>query len=86
MEIKKTLDHMPRLIFWRVDEAFIFIFSFTLSMLFGSLLLFLGSIILVLLYRKFRKKSDGLNLKAMAYWVFGAGFPRIPSYIRKFRR
>ena len=86
MEIKKTLDNMPRLIFWRVDEALTLILPFMLGVLFGSLWLILGSFGCVLFYRRLRKKNEELNFKALSYWVFGVGFSSIPSHIRRFRR
>jgi type IV conjugative transfer system protein TraL len=86
MEIKKTLDNTPRLIFWPVDEAMMLIIPFMLGVLFGSLLIVLGSFIYAFSYRKFRKKNKEHNFKALSYWLFGVGFQKIPSYIRRFRR
>lgn len=86
MEIKKTLDNVPRLIFWRIDEAFTFIIPFMLGVLFGSLWLVIGSFVCALSYRKIRKKNEELSFRALSYWVFGVGFSNIPSYIRRFRR
>lgn len=86
MEIKKTLNNTPRLVFWRIDDALIMLIPFAIGVLFGSLLLIAGSFISSYYYRKIRKQQGNINLKALVYWVFGSGFTNIPSHIRRIRR
>lgn len=86
MEIKRTLDNVPRFVFWRIDEVIITLIPFSIGLLCGSLWVMVGSFVVALIYRKFRKKTENLNLKALIYWVFGEGFANIPSHIRRIRR
>lgn len=86
MEIKKTLDHIPRLIFWRIDDALILLIPFSMGILFGSFILMGGSSVGVWFYRWTRKRYGETNLKALSYWIFGTGNSKIPSHIRRFRR
>jgi len=85
MKIKKTLDNMPRLVFWRVDDLLVFLLPFTLGILFGSIVLVGVGFVSVWLYRKIRKRNREINLKAYLYWTLGKGFSQIPSYMRRMR-
>lgn len=86
MKIKKTLNNMPRLVFWRIDDALVFLIPFSLGVLFGSLFLSICGFFCVGLYRRMRKRNGEINFKALLYWIFGTGFKNIPSYIRRIRR
>jgi type IV conjugative transfer system protein TraL len=86
MEIKKTLDNAPRLVFWRADEALIVLIPFSLGVLFGSILLMIGGFVCALLYRRIRKQNREINVKALLYWYLGAGFRNVPSHIRRIRK
>lgn len=86
MEIKRTLNNMPRLVFWRIDDVFVALVPFFAGLIFGSLLLMIGSFIGLYVYRNMRKRTGDLNLKAVIYWVFGEGFANVPSHIRRIRR
>lgn len=77
---------MPRLIFWRIDEALMLIIPFSLGVLFGSLLLMIAGFFTAVFYRRIRKRNKEINFRALLYWVFGSGYPTIPSHIRRFRR
>jgi hypothetical protein len=77
---------MPRLVFWRVDDALILLIPFSLSVLFGSLLLMIAGFVSVSAYRKIRKRSGGMNFKTFLYWRLGAGFSKVPSHMRIIRR
>jgi len=86
MEIKKTLNNTPRLVFWRIDDASAFLIPFSLGVLFGSLFMILSGFFCAWLYRRVRKRYGEINYKALIYWVFGTGFSNIPSYARRIRR
>jgi len=86
MEIKRTFDNMPRLVFWRIDDAMVFLIPFSLGILFGNLVLMLCAFAAYLVYKKLRRKQGSLNLKALIYWTFGHGFSKIPSHVRRIRR
>lgn len=86
MEIKRTLDHMPRLVFWRIDEALMLIIPFALGVLFGSLSIIIGAFFSGWFYKKIRKRWKEINIRALIYWIFGTGFSQIPSHMRKIRR
>lgn len=84
--IKKTLDNIPRFVFWRIDDALVVIIPFSLGVLLGSLFFMGSGFVGAYIYRKFRKKNRHINVKGAFYWVFGSGFPKIPSYIRRIRK
>jgi type IV conjugative transfer system protein TraL len=86
MNVKKTLNNMPRLVFWRIDDALVMIIPFALGILFGSILMVFGSFIGAYFYRKLRKRNGNINIKAWIYWIFGPGYSNIPSHIRRIRR
>lgn len=86
MEIKRTLNNMPRLVFWRIDDVLITLVPFSFGLLIGSFSVMLGSFVGTYFYRKIRKQKGSLNVKALIYWVFGEGFAKIPSHIRRIRR
>lgn len=76
---------MPRLVFWRIDDAFMLLIPFSLGVLLGSLLLIGGSFLNVIFFRRFRKRNKHINYRALAYWIFGVG-SKVPSHIRRVRR
>lgn len=86
MQVKKTLDNVPRLVFWRIDDAAVFLVPFSLGVLFGSLSIITAAGLCVFLYRRTRKRGGNVNYKAKMYWLFGAGFPKQPSHVRRIRR
>jgi type IV conjugative transfer system protein TraL len=86
MKIKKTLNNIPRLVFWRIDDAFVFLMPFTLGVLFGSLLLMGLGVLSIWLYRSIRKRNQSMNFNALMYWLLGYGFNKIPSHMRRIRR
>ena len=86
IEIKKTLNNTPRLVFWRIDDALGFLIPFSLGMLNGSILLIGSGFFSIWLIRRIRKRYGDINFRAFAYWTFGSGFSGIPSYIRRIRQ
>jgi len=77
---------MPRLVFWRIDDALVLLIPFSFGILFGSILLMIGAFANVWLYRRIRKQNGQVNFKAWSYWTFGLGTLKVPSHIRRFRR
>jgi type IV conjugative transfer system protein TraL len=86
MRIIKTLDNIPRLVFWRLDDALMTLIPFSVGMLLGSLFLMLGGFFCTYIYRKVRKRNNRVNFKALLYWVLGSGFAHVPSHKRRLRR
>jgi type IV conjugative transfer system protein TraL len=87
METLKTLDHIPRLLFWRIDDVFIMFAPMMLGVLFGNLVLILSGFIARWAYAKFRKRFAQMHFHGFLYWTLGYGLKRLPpSYARRFRR
>lgn len=69
MPILKTLDNMPRVTFWKIDEFLCLAVPLFLGIAFGSLLAALSGVILKQLYSKFKRKMPfGLFLHRI-YWL-----------------
>ena len=88
----KTLDNMPRMIFWGVDEFVIMAAPFFIGLLFGSVFMMLSGLVLKKFYCRWKKRYPrGLimhalywNLPTRAFIRFGV-FKRLPhSHVRDF--
>lgn len=84
--IIKTLDNTPRLLFWKIDSFALVTIPFLIGSLFGSFLVMSQGVFIYLLYRRFKRRYPGLNIKHLAYWSLPTGkkvlFP--PSHKREY--
>jgi type IV conjugative transfer system protein TraL len=66
--VLKTLDNMPRFIFWPIDEFIILIIAFFLGLCMSSLLIMLSGLIPWFYYKKLKKKNKQGSFIHKMYW------------------
>ncbi|PJD94543.1 MAG: type IV conjugative transfer system protein TraL [Parachlamydia sp.] len=64
----KTIDNMPRVIFWRMDEFIVMILPFFIGVCLGSILVTISGPFLKYFYTKTLKKYPTGTLQHRLYW------------------
>lgn len=69
-KVIKTLDNMPRVLFWTVDEFSVLIVPCIIGIAIGSFFLGIAGIPMKYFYSKYKKQFPKGSLMHRAYWSF----------------
>jgi type IV conjugative transfer system protein TraL len=64
----KTLDNMPRLIFWPIDDVLIVIVPFFVGLCVSSFLIMLSGLVLKIFYKKIKRRYPRGAFLHRMYW------------------
>ncbi len=93
--IFKSLDNPIRILFWNVDEFLLIVIPFFIGLIFGSVVVSVLTIsIVIYLYKKFKKRYRKLYFSHLMYWNLPTGkmkkigiYKSLPfSHIREYFR
>lgn len=78
----KTLNNMPRFLFWGIDEFMCLIIPFISGVLIGSFLLMLSAIPIKHAYALVKKINPRGSLKHRLYWTLPHSFFRSCGFLK----
>lgn len=72
-QIFKTLDHPPRILFWKIDEFAVMVIPIFLAIALGNLLIALA-VFLKIPYSRFKRSFSHRSLQHYLYWYLPTAY------------